>query len=152
MRSSADFSSFARKGASSTNASNGKGGVANGKELLLSSSLPSAEVPGAFRRATEGGRAGGAPNSNNLMMNSSSAKHLSPQQPEQSVEGHLNSNSDHLAYLQGPMLGGGFNAKAAHLQRASAASASVTQEDIEGKGLMLQGADGHLYYQDLQSH
>jgi hypothetical protein len=56
--------------------------------------------------------------------------------------------TDHLSYLHVPIVGREFNVHAAHLQKATPSGNVVTQEDIEGEGLMIQGNDGHLYYQD----
>eukprot|EP01038_Epipyxis_sp_PR26KG_P013998 gene13998-18774_t len=60
--------------------------------------------------------------------------------------------TDHLAYLNGPMVGGGYNGKTHYIQHATpAALTTVAKDDVEGKGMMMKGADGHLYYKDLQS-
>jgi hypothetical protein len=60
--------------------------------------------------------------------------------------------TDHMAYLKGPVAGGGFNAKDKHLQKSIAQANSVPTDDIEGKGLMLKGNDGHMYYKDLNDN
>eukprot|EP00981_Chlorochromonas_danica_P010227 scaffold3058_cov165-Ochromonas_danica.AAC.18 len=57
--------------------------------------------------------------------------------------------TDHLAYLHGPVVGGGFNARTAHIARAVPAGNTVPTEDVEGQGMMLPGADGRMYYKDL---
>lgn len=44
-------------------------------------------------------------------------------------------NADHLSYLQGPIIGGGFNGKSTYLQKGMVAGNSVPDDDIEGKGL-----------------
>lgn len=43
--------------------------------------------------------------------------------------------TDHLAYLHGPVVGGGFNAKSAHIVHAMPSGSPVPSEDVEGKGL-----------------
>lgn len=83
--------------------------------------------------------------------------------------------TDHMAYLGAPVAGGGFNSKSQHLVHALPEGNSVPQADIEGEGMyvlcilfvcdglliraclfflfrrMLEGQDGKLYYQDLES-
>lgn len=139
-RSSADFSAFMK----------GKG---KGKDLL-STSLPSAEVPGAFRKASEGGRPGGQvkrPTSGKSPAGYGASEYPYTDPNYQNNYADQGALTDHLAYLQGPIVGGGFNVRAAHLQKATPSGSVVAQEDIEGKGMMMQGADGHMYYQDLSA-
>lgn len=135
---SADFSAFVR----------GKG---KGKELL-SSSLPSADVPGAFRKASEGGKAGGQvkrPTSGKSPAGYGASEYPYTEPNYQNNYTDQGALTDHLSYLHGPIVGGGFNVRASHLQKATPSGNVVMQEDIEGKGMMVQGNDGHLYYQDM---
>lgn len=136
-RASADFSAFMK----------GKG---KGKELL-STSLPSAEVPGAFRKASEGGRPGGQvkrPSSGKPLAGYGASEYPYTEPTYQNNYSEQGALTDHLAYLQGPIIGGGFNVRAAHLQKAIPSGSVVVQDDVEGKGMMVEGNDGHLYYQD----
>jgi hypothetical protein len=43
--------------------------------------------------------------------------------------------TDHLAYLHGPIAGGGYNVKNSHLQKGNVAGKPVANDDVEGKGL-----------------
>lgn len=137
-RSTADFTAFMK----------GKG---KGKDLL-STSLPSAEAPGAFRKASEGGKPGGQvkrPGSGKSPAGYGASEYPYTDPNYQNNYPEQSALTDHLAYLQGPIVGGGFNVRAAHLQKATPTGSVVSPHDIEGKGMMVQGNDGHLYYQDL---
>lgn len=122
-RGSSDFSQFVK-------AKGPKGGKAG--------NLPSADIPGAFRKATEGNRAGGQ---------------LKPTGASPNPEGYGRSEypytdpnynmpyseqsamTDHLAYIHGPLVGGGFNARSAHILRSLPGNKTIPGEDVEGKGL-----------------
>jgi hypothetical protein len=124
-------------------------GKVRGKDLL-SSSLPSADVPGAFRKASEGGKAGGQikrPSSGKSPAGYGTSEYLYTE-PNYQNNYDVGALTDHLSYLHVPIVGREFNVHAAHLQKATPSGNVVTQEDIEGEGLMIQGNDGHLYYQD----
>eukprot|EP00599_Poterioochromonas_sp_BG-1_P008007 CAMPEP_0173150978 /NCGR_PEP_ID=MMETSP1105-20130129/11295_1 /TAXON_ID=2985 /ORGANISM="Ochromonas sp., Strain BG-1" /LENGTH=618 /DNA_ID=CAMNT_0014066243 /DNA_START=79 /DNA_END=1935 /DNA_ORIENTATION=- len=131
----------------------GKGG----KGLTGSSSTPNIEAPpGAFRKATEGGKPGGQ-----VVLHSESAKNpaVDPEgygateypfsDPQYKMNYADQSKlTDHLAYLHGPIVGGGFNVRNAHLMKNMPAGRPVAADDVEGKGMMLKGQDGHFYYTD----
>lgn len=114
--------------------------------------MPSADVPGAFRQASEGGKAGGQitrPSSGKSPAGYGASEYPYTKPSYQNNYADQGALTDHLPYLHGPIVGGGFNVRAAHLQKATPSGNVDTQEDIEGEGLMIQGNDGHLYYQDM---
>jgi hypothetical protein len=187
----ANFSSYMKgKNASknTTNTSNNNNNN-NNNNMMLSSSLPSAEIPGAFRKASEANKPGkqlqqqlqqqGSPTNNNNNNNDLAAQsnnnnnnnnnngyianeypYVGPaatiyDKPYNTINTAQNTITtaitDQLAYLQGPIVGAGFNARTQHIQRATPQGPSVLEDDVEGKGLMVQGVDGKMYYQDLSS-
>jgi hypothetical protein len=117
----------------------GKGKASN--TIVGSHSLANLEAPpGAFRRATEGGKPGGClvnsdrPRSANIEgFGSSEYPFTDPQYAmNYSDQSKL---TDHLAYLHGPIAGGGFNVRNAHLKAAPIGSKPIANDDVEGKGL-----------------
>ncbi|RYH24333.1 hypothetical protein EON65_16890 [archaeon] len=131
-----DFSSFVKgrthvKSSGSGKGTAGPGGVVGGGgkvSPLMSASTPNLAgvtggfPPGAHQPALpEGYGASEYPYSENPQYRMN--------YPEQSQM------TDHLAYLHGPMVGGGFNAKSAHILRALPAANPVAPDDVEGKGL-----------------
>jgi hypothetical protein len=42
---------------------------------------------------------------------------------------------DHTSFMQGPVVGGGFNTHAKHLQHKMPGAKPVVDDDVEGKGL-----------------
>ncbi len=112
------------------------------KGTILSSSagsLPSADVPGAFRKASEGGKPGGqlAPRSGVPLDGYGASEYPFVADPNNygMPYGDQSSATDHLAYLHGPLVGGGFNARSAHILRSLPGSKMVPPDDVEGKGL-----------------
>jgi len=99
------------------------------KNPVTSTSLPSSAPPGSFRPGSEAGRAGGTPSQGFDLMQGSIA--------------------DHMTFLKGPIVGGGFNAQSRDIKRATPAANPAVAEDVEGKGLMIKGDDGHFYYKDI---
>lgn len=83
---------------------------------VASTSLPSSAPPGAFRPGSEAGRAGG-------MLQSQGADLLQGSVP------------DHMTFLKGPIVGGGFNAQSRDIKRATLAANPAVGEDVEGRGL-----------------
>ncbi len=65
-----------------------------------------------------------------------------------------NSAENPLNYLQGPIVGGGFNLKTKHLSSHKAnlqpthGYANDNTIDLETSGYMMKGIDGNLYYTD----
>lgn len=117
-----------------------KGKGKGGSKLMSNSmgSLPNGEVPGAFRKATEGGLAGGALDPSNKDNNL--AGYGPSEYPYSDSVYPLNyteqsSITDQLAYLHGPIVGGGFNARTAHILRSLPGGNSIPGDDVEGKGL-----------------
>jgi hypothetical protein len=113
------------------------------KGTVLSSSagsLPSADVPGAFRKASEGGRPGGQqdPRSSHPQLEGYGATEYpfvaDPNNYSMPYADQSNT-TDHLAYLHGPLVGGGFNARSAHILRSMPGNKAVAPDDVEGKGL-----------------
>lgn len=83
---------------------------------VASISLPSSAPPGSFRPGSEAGRAGG-------MMHSQGADLMQ------------GSVADHMTFLKGPIVGGGFNAQSRDIKRATPAANPAFGDDVEGKGL-----------------
>lgn len=172
VKDSADFSSFVKNkktmvqsasavtlnpsmiSSSSTNITSG--GKKGSTLLSVTSSLPSG-VRGGFRAGSEHGRAPGSPGHVGV--------HVAQGTP--ASEGYGNTvypyvppaydatyeekskQTDSLAYLTGNTAGGGYNLHAGQLQQGHTTSKTVYSEDVEGKGLMVKGADGQMYYKDL---
>lgn len=117
--------------------------VKNKKTLKASMSLPNATEPGAFRTATEGGRAGGGsekrvlggPGGGGSTDGYGRSEYPFVPPNYQLDYGAQSQQTDQLAYLSGPIVGGGFNLRSNHLQSAPPGDSPVADIDIEGKGL-----------------
>ncbi len=123
---------------------NGTGLVGSASATNIGSTEP---LPGAFRKASEGGRPGGtvithkAPNNNNDRPKSANIEgYGASEYPYTDPNYAMNYTdqskmTDHLAYLHGPIAGGGYNVKNSHLQKGNVAGKPVANDDVEGKGL-----------------
>jgi hypothetical protein len=111
-----------------------------GKKTLIASASANLEAPpGAFRKATEGGVPGGVANdrprsaSNLDGFGNSEYPYTDPQYSmSYADQARL---TDHLAYLHGPIVGGGFNVRNAHLMKGAPGSKPIVIDDVEGKGM-----------------
>ncbi len=141
-----------------------------GGTVAISSSLPSALPPGSFKTASESGKPGGG---NGNVVDAAGQQGMSPQNSIGSLKHNpagygpssypfvppaydvtyeeQSKTTDNLAYLTGPVIGGGFNVQSRHLQHALPAGNTVPSDDVEGKDLMVKSADGHMYYKDLST-
>ena len=115
-----------------------KGGKGGGAPVT-SASLPNSIPPGAFRAATEGGQAGGQAGQvpGGATDKNGYGRTEYPYVPPnyQMDYEHQSNVTDHMAYLHGPVIGGGFNVHSKVLQSASPGAKPLIEEDVEGKGL-----------------
>jgi Tfp pilus assembly protein PilE len=113
------------------------------KSIAMSSSLnslPSADAPGSFRKASESGRSGGQVD---FRGNAAALEGYGPSEYPYVADPNSyklpyteqSAATDQLAYLHGPLVGGGFNARSAHILRSLPGNRSVQLDDVEGKGL-----------------
>lgn len=121
------------------------------KHPAATPTLPNGTQPGQFRNGSEAGRAGSSPpRGRNSGQPGSVAGGVGATQagdgygrseypfvpPAYNVDYATQSAvTDHMAYLNGPIVGGGFNTHARHLQHATPGGKPVPEDDVEGKGL-----------------
>jgi hypothetical protein len=139
-----DFGAYLKmKAKPGTAGKNNPNNAANAGSMVGSASGPINLAPGAFRRATESGQPGGPDSHSNRPRSASNSAEIgfgSSEYPYTDSTYQMNYAdqsrlTDHLAYLHGPIVGGGFNVRNAHLMKGAPGSKPIPMDDVEGKGM-----------------